>query len=334
MTERTLIIAEAGVNHNGCLKRAKEMVAVAAQAGADVVKFQTFSADALTAANAELADYQKANTHHANQLELLKSLELSQDDHYELIECCNQNQIEFLSTAFDIESIRFLESCNLKRLKIPSGEITNLPLLREIARIKKPIILSTGMADLEEIDKAIQALEQAGADRQQITLLQCTTQYPAPDEDANLRVIPAFKEQFHVHVGYSDHTLGVDLSIAAVALGAKVIEKHFTLDRNLPGPDHHASLLPDELNRLATGIRRIEKALGNPVKQPSPSEINNKRIARKSLVAKTPIKRGDTFCLDNLTTKRPGTGISPMQWDEFIGKNATRAYQKDELIEW
>ena len=334
MTERTLIIAEAGVNHNGCLKRAKEMVAVAAQAGADVVKFQTFSADALTAANAELADYQKAKTHYTNQLELLKSLELSQDDHYELIEYCNQHQIEFLSTGFDLESIRFLERCNLKRLKIPSGEITNLPLLREIAGLKKPIILSTGMADLEEIKQALQALEQAGTDREEITLLQCTTQYPAPDEDANLRVIPAFKEQFHVQVGYSDHTSGIDLSIAAVALGAKVIEKHFTLDRNLPGPDHKASLLPQELERLIRGIRRVELALGNPTKQPSPSEMNNKRVARKSLVARTLIKQGDKFCLDNLTTKRPGTGISPMQWDNVIGKVATRTYHQDELIEW
>lgn len=329
-----MIIAEAGVNHNGSLKRAKEMVAVAAKAGADVVKFQTFSAHALTAANAELADYQKANTHHANQLELLKSLELSQDDHYELIECCNQNQIEFLSTAFDIESIRFLESCNLKRVKIPSGEITNLPLLREIARLKKPIVLSTGMADLEEIKQALQALEQAGADRQQITLLQCTTQYPAPDEEANLRVIPALKEQFGIQVGYSDHTSGVDLSIAAVALGAAVIEKHFTLNRELPGPDHQASLLPEELESLVLGIRRVERALGSPTKKPTPSEIGNKSIARKSLVAKTPIKQGDKFSLDNLTTKRPGTGISPMQWDNVIGNNAARAYQQDELIEW
>lgn len=334
MTDRTLIIAEAGVNHNGCLKRAKEMVAVAAKAGADVVKFQTFSADALAAANTELADYQRSNTDHTNQLELLRSLELSQDDHRELIECCNQNQIEFLSTGFDIESIRFLESCNLKRFKIPSGEITNLPLLREIARLRKPIILSTGMADIEEIKQALQALEQAGAYRKEITLLQCTTQYPAPDEDANLRVIPAFKDQFHVQVGYSDHTLGIDLSIAAVALGAKVIEKHFTLNRNLPGPDHNASLLPHELEELIRGIRRVELALGSPTKQTSPSEMNNKLVARKSLVAKTLIKRGEKFCLGNLTTKRPGTGISPMHWDQIIGKVAPRTYQQDELIEW
>ena len=334
MTRRTLIIAEAGVNHNGCLKRAKEMVAVAAKAGADIVKFQTFSADTLTAASAELADYQKSNTPYKNQRELLKGLELSQDDHYELIDCCKQNQIEFLSTGFDIESIRFLESCNLKRFKIPSGEITNLPLLREIARLKKPIIVSTGMADLDEIEQALKALKQAGADREQITLLQCTTQYPAPDEEANLRVIPALKEQFGLQVGYSDHTSGIDLSIAAVALGAEVIEKHFTLNRELPGPDHQASLLPQELERLIRGIRRVELALGSPTKQPSPSEMNNKLVARKSLVAKTPIKQGEKFCLINLTTKRPGTGISPMQWDNVIGKIATRTYHQDELIEW
>ncbi len=332
---RTLVIAEAGVNHNGDIKLAKKLIAVAAEAGADLVKFQTFVTANNISRAAPKAEYQKGATDpEESQYEMVRKLELSKDDHLELIEECEKRKIGFFSTAFDATSIDMLDELNVSDyVKVPSGELTNLPYLRYLTRHGKRVLLSTGMADLGEIEAAINVVEQAGTPRDKITVLHCTTEYPTPMEDVNLRAMVNIGKAFGVSVGYSDHTPGIEVPIAAVALGATVIEKHFTLDRTLPGPDHRASLEPDELKAMVQGIRNIEKALGDGIKRPSPSELKNKPIARKSLVAARPIKAGEAFTEDNLMAKRPGTGISPMQWDEVIGRTAPRDFSEDELIE-
>lgn len=332
---RTLIIAEAGVNHNGDLGLAKKLIAAAAEAGADLVKFQTFTAKNLVSASAPKAEYQKKTTEsNESQLEMIQKLELSREDHTVLIEACRFNGIGFFSTAFDFQSFDLLMELGcLEQIKIPSGELTNLPLLRYMSRFGKPLMLSTGMANLGEIEAAIEAVEAAGTPRSLITVLHCTTEYPTPMEDVNLRAMVAMKSAFGVNTGYSDHTQGIEVAIAAVALGATIIEKHFTLDRNLPGPDHKASLEPHELKAMVEGIRNVERALGDGVKRPSPSELKNKPIARKSLVATKPISAGEAFSAENIGAKRPGTGLSPMRWDEVLGRIAIKDFAVDDLIE-
>lgn len=331
MRSQTLIIAEAGVNHNGNIELAKQLVEVAAEAGVDMVKFQTFSADRLTTKTAAKAEYQ-ARTISETQHQMLQRLELSKEMHEVLIEHCRLFGIKFFSTGFDIQSVDFLVELGIDRIKIPSGEITNLPYLRHVGGLGLPIILSTGMATLGEIENALLAIELAGTGRSQITVLHCNTEYPTPMEDVNLNAMFNIGRAFNVKVGYSDHTQGVEVAIAATALGASVIEKHFTLDRSLPGPDHGASLEPDELRAMVAAIRNIEIAMGDGVKCPSPSELKNKPIARKSLVAIVPIRAGEKFSLENIAAKRPGTGISPMRWDEVVGRVASRNYAIDELI--
>jgi N,N'-diacetyllegionaminate synthase len=331
---RTLIIAEAGVNHNGDRDLALRLIDVAADAGADLVKFQTFSADRLAVRGARKAIYQEARTGaDENQYEMLQRLELSRADHETLMQRCAERGIGFFSTGFDIESIDMLVSLGLTLFKIPSGEITNLPYLRHIGRLGGRVILSTGMATLGEIEAALDTLERAGTPRDQVVVLHCTTQYPAPFEDVNLRVLSSLSASLGVEVGYSDHTVGTEVAIAAVALGATVIEKHFTLDRGMPGPDHVASLEPGELAAMISAIRNIEEALGSGIKRRTASETSNVEVARKSIVAARTIRIGERFSADSLTTKRPGIGISPMRWDEVIGRVAQRDYQQDELIE-
>ncbi|MGB8190903.1 MAG: N-acetylneuraminate synthase [Chitinophagaceae bacterium] len=329
-----IIIAEAGVNHNGSLELAKQLVDVAADAGSDYVKFQTFKAEKIASAGAVKAAYQQKNTgNNDGQLSMLKKLELSEQDHHELISYCAQKNIKFLSTPFDLDSIDLLKSLNITLGKIPSGEITNLPYLRKMAASFPEIILSTGMATLQEIEEAVNVLLQAGAQKEHVTILHCNTEYPTPFNDVNLLAMPELGKAFNVQYGYSDHTPGIEVPVAAVALGAVLIEKHFTLDRNMEGPDHKASLEPGELKQMIASIRNIEAALGSPDKKPSPSEIKNKAIARKSIVASAKIEQGEVFSDDNLTVKRPGTGLSPMLWDEVIGKPASRNFEPDELIE-
>ena len=332
---KTIIIAEAGVNHNGDIDLAKKLVVEAAAAGADLVKFQTFLANKIVSSTAPKAEYQKRTTDSGeSQFEMIQKLELSRESHEVLIEECRRQGIGFFSTAFDSESFDMLLDLGcVDLIKIPSGEITNLPLLRYMTRFGKPVLLSTGMANLGEVEAAIQVIEASGTPRHLITLLHCTTEYPTPMEDVNLRAMISMKQAFGVQVGYSDHTPGIEVAIAATALGATVIEKHFTLDRNLPGPDHKASLEPHELKAMVNAIRNIEVALGDGIKQPSRSELKNKPIARKSIVARREIKAGDLFAEENLAAKRPGTGISPMFWDEIIGKIARRNFAVDELIE-
>lgn len=331
---RTLIIAEAGVNHNGDVSLARQLIDIAAEAGADLVKFQTFNADRLVTANARKADYQAQSTDAAeSQHAMIRRLELTRETHETLITHCNSRGIGFFSTAFDAQSVDLLAELGLERFKIPSGEITNLPYLRHIARYGKPVIMSTGMATLGEIEAGIDVLECAGVARESITVLHCNTEYPTPMGDVNLRAMAGMRNAFGVAVGYSDHTLGIEVPIAAVALGATVIEKHFTLDRHLPGPDHKASLEPDELKAMVTAIRNIEQALGDGIKRPTASERKNKVVARRSLVAACPIRAGELFSASNLTTKRPGNGLSPMLWDEIIGRRAPRDFAADELIE-
>lgn len=331
---KTLIIAEAGVNHNGDMALAKELVAVAADAGADLVKFQTFIANKVVSRSAPKAEYQKGATDpEESQQDMVRKLELSRENHLELIEECKRQGIGFFSTAFDKESIDLLEELGSEYVKVPSGELTNLSYLRYLTRKGKPVLLSTGMANLGEIEAAIDAIVQVGTPREIITVLHCTTEYPTPMEDVNLRAMVNIGNALGVKVGYSDHTPGIEIPIAAVALGATVIEKHFTFDRSLPGPDHQASLEPDELKAMVAGIRNIERALGDGIKRPSTSELKNKPIARKSLVASRDIKAGELFSPGNLTAKRPGTGISPMRWDEVIGRAAPRDFIEDELIE-
>ena len=334
MINRTLIIAEAGVNHNGDLNLAKQLIDAAAIAGADMVKFQTFNANRLVTRVAKKADYQAQTTNsEETQYEMLRPLELTETMHHELITYCKTRNIVFLSTGFDIESVDFLLSLGQECFKIPSGEITNLPYLRHIGQLGKTVILSTGMATLADIENAIDILEQAGTQRVKLTVLHCTTEYPAPMNEVNLRAMQSIKSAFGVAVGYSDHTQGIEIAIAAVTMGATVIEKHFTLDRNLPGPDHQASLEPAELTAMVAAIRNIEIALGDGIKRLTASEARNKLVARKSLVASREIKAGEVFTAENLSTKRPGTGISPMQWDEVLGKKAHRDFAEDELIE-
>lgn len=334
VTKPVLIIAEAGVNHNGDLDLAKGLIDAAAQAGADLVKFQTFSADRLATAGAAKADYQTQTTGSAeSQHAMLRRLELTRDMHLALIDHCRQRAIGFLSTAFDTQGLDLLAELGLDRFKIPSGEITNLPYLRHVGAFGKPLILSTGMATLGEIEAALDILETAGTPRRRITVLHCNTEYPTPMVDVNLRAMLTIREAFQVAVGCSDHTPGIEVPIAAVALGATVIEKHLTLDRTLPGPDHQASLEPDEFAAMVRAIRNIEQALGDGIKRPSPSEAKNKPIARKSLVAAVPIRAGEPFTPANLTAKRPGTGLSPMRWDEILGRRAARDYHAEELIE-
>lgn len=334
MTNRTLIIAEAGVNHNGDINLAKQLIDAAAEAGADLVKFQTFNADRLVTRIAKKADYQNQTTDNKeSQHEMLRRLELSPEMHHELIAHCATRKIGFFSTGFDIESVDLLVSLGQDHFKIPSGEITNLPYLRHIGRLGKAVIFSTGMTTMGEIKAAIDVLEQTGTPLSSITVLHCTTEYPTPMAEVNLRVMQSIHTAFGVAVGYSDHTAGIEVAIAAVALGAIVIEKHFTLDRTLPGPDHKASLEPEELKAMVVAIRNIEIALGDGIKRLSPSESRNKLIARKSLVASKAIKAGEIFNGQNITTKRPGTGISPMLWDEIIGRPAHRDFAEDELIE-
>jgi len=332
---KTLVIAEAGVNHNGDMALAKKLIAAAAAAGADLVKFQTFIANNIVSKTAPKADYQKNTTDPGeSQRDMIRQLELSRENHVELMKECEKCGIGFFSTAFDRESIGLLEDLGaLEFVKVPSGELTNLPYLRYLTRSGKPVFLSTGMATLGEIEAAIDAVEQAGTPRDRITLLHCTTEYPTPMDEVNLSAMVNMGKAFGVPVGYSDHTQGIEVPIAAVALGATVIEKHFTLDRTLPGPDHRASLEPAELKAMVAGIRNIEKAMGDGIKRPGPGELKNKPIARKSLVAAQPIREGEPFTADNLTAKRPGTGISPMRWDEVVGRKAARNFEEDELIE-
>ena len=332
---KTFVIAEAGVNHNGSLEMAFQLIDVAVAAGADAVKFQTFKAENVIAISAPKAAYQQETTgSDESQLEMVKKLELDEAAHTRLYKYCQHKGIQFLSTPFDLESIDLLIRLGLEVFKIPSGEITNLPYLRKLGGLKKKVIMSTGMADLGEIEDALEVITSAGTPLSDITILHCNTQYPTPFEDVNLRAMLTIQHAFPgAQVGYSDHTVGIEVPIAAVALGAKVIEKHFTLDRNLPGPDQRASLEPHELTAMISAIRRIEKALGTGIKKPSPSELKNKPIARKSIVAALPIKEGEVFSEMNITVKRPGTGISPMRWDELMGRKADRDYQEDNLIE-
>ncbi len=329
--KKVLIIAEAGVNHNGDINLAKKLIEQAAKAGADVVKFQTFKANSCVSVSAKKAKYQLETTaKEESQLEMIKKLELSYESHFELMKHCKKHGIAFLSTPFDLESVEFLRGLDLPYFKIPSGEITNLPYLKAVAKCKKRVLLSTGMANLGEIEAALTILRKNGT--RNITLLHCNTEYPTPFEDVNLNALKTLKEAFKLEVGYSDHTEGIVASLGAVALGAVVIEKHFTLDKTMEGPDHRASLEFEELKALCKGIRELEKALGSGIKKASKSEAKNKIIARKSLVAKREIQKGEKFSIENLTTKRPGSGISAMRYEEYLGKRALKTYKKDELI--
>ena len=333
--KKTLIIAEAGVNHNGDITKAKALIDKGAEAGVDYVKFQTFKAANLVTKQAKRATYQDKNTqNNDSQYEMLKKLELSQAVHQELIDYCAQKGVQFLSTGFDVESLEFLAGLGITIAKVPSGEITNLPYLRKVAVLFPEVILSTGMATIDEIKDAVKVLTDNGVNKDKITVLHCNTEYPTPMEDVNLRAMLHIQQEVGVAIGYSDHTLGIEVPIAAVALGATIIEKHFTLDKTLPGPDHKASLEPDELKAMVSAIRNIEKAVGgSSLKEVSASEVKNKPIARKSIVASKSIKKGDFFTEENITVKRPGMGISPMQWDEVIGKTAKKDFEEDDLIE-
>ncbi|MDD2384944.1 MAG: N-acetylneuraminate synthase [Sulfurospirillaceae bacterium] len=330
---KVFIIAEAGVNHNGDIELAKRLIDVASQAGADAVKFQTFKAEKLVSKNAQKADYQKQTTNNSeSQFDMIKKLELDLDTHKELMAYCKTQNILFLSTPFDHDSIELLGDLGLEIFKIPSGEITNLPYLRHIGKLGKKVILSTGMADLGEIEDALNILIEAGTLKEDITLLHANTMYPTPMEDVNLKAMLTIGNSFDIAYGYSDHTLGIEVDIAAVAMGASVIEKHFTLDKTMDGPDHKASLEPQELQAMVKAIRNIEIALGNSVKKASKSELPNMRIARKSIVASCHIQKGDILSEKNMTVKRPGDGISPMRWDEILGSVATKDYKEDDLI--
>ncbi len=329
---RVFIIAEAGVNHNGDIETAKRLVDVAAVAGADAVKFQTFKAENLVCKNARKADYQMETTdQEESQFEMLKKLELTPSMHERLLEYCNQKNIMFLSTPFDIESLHYLITLGCEMIKIPSGEITNYPFLKEVGKTGKKVILSTGMSTLEEVRDAVKVLKDNGSS--DVTVLHCNTEYPTPYNDVNLQAMYTLKKELGIPAGYSDHTQGIEVPIAAAALGASVIEKHFTLDKTMEGPDHKASLEPDELQAMVRAIRNIEGALGSGEKVPSESEKRNISIVRKSIVAKCDIDAGEVFTEDNLTTKRPGTGFSPMLWEQVIGCKAKRKFKVDEIIE-
>lgn len=336
MRDRVFVIAEAGVNHNGSLARARNLVVAAAKAGADAVKFQTFRAENLVTRDAVKAAYQDAATDPGqSQFDMLRELELGEAAFSELAACCGTSGIEFLSTPFDLHSVALLAGLGMRKWKIPSGEITNLPLLRKIGEQKGEVLLSTGMSEVAEIAQALAALDQSGTPAGQVTVLHCNTEYPTPMSDVNLRAIEQLRRDFVnlKGVGYSDHTLGIEVPVAALALGATVIEKHFTLDRMLPGPDHRASLEPDEFGAMVCAIRNIEVALGDGVKRPTASELKNRQVARKSIVAARRIVAGERFSEKNLAVKRPGTGISPMNWDAVIGRSADRDYQPDERID-
>lgn len=333
--KRTLIIAEAGVNHNGSIEVAKQLVDKAAMAGADIIKFQTFKTDKLVSKSAKMASYQKNNmcTAEDSQYGMLKKLELSESQHEELVAYCKTKGIRFLSTAFDLDSVDYLHSLNLGLWKIPSGEITNYPYLKKIAKYGEPVIVSTGMCEMEDIQNALDVLLKYGISKRDITVLHCNTEYPTPFRDVNLQAMDSIRQQFDVEVGYSDHTVGIEVPIAAVALGATVIEKHFTLDRTMEGPDHKASIEPDELKAMVSAIRNIEQALGDGEKKVTDSEKGNIEVARKSIVAACDIKEGEVFTENNITVKRPGTGISPMLWEEVIGRKAKRGFAQEEPIE-
>ena len=331
--KNTLIIAEAGVNHNGDLSIAHKLIDAAANVGADIIKFQTFKASLITTKEVKKANYQVKNSPiEETQQEMLKKLELSFNDHEELIKHCNELNIEFLSTAFDLESINLLKKLQLKRVKIPSGEINNLPYLREIGTLNKPFIISSGMANLEDIKNAINEINRNL--KKDITVLHCSSEYPADKKNVNLKAMKTIKRTFNLDVGYSDHTEGIEIAIAAAALGAKVIEKHLTLDKELEGPDHKASIEPIEFQNMVRSIRNVDRALGNGIKIPTQNEIENSVLVRKSIVAATNISKGEIFSKNNLTIKRPGNGISPMEWDNLIGKKASYDFEIDELIKW
>ena len=335
MSKHVLIIAEAGVNHNGSLELAKHLIDKAVEAGVDVIKFQTFKSEKLVSKTARQAEYQQRNIGKKDegQLVMLKKLELSQADHEELISYCNERGIRFFSTAFDMDSIDYLHSLDMGLWKIPSGEITNYPYLRKIAQYKEPVILSTGMCELSDIEAAMNVLLDFGVQKEQITILHCNIEYPTPFADVNLKAMLEIGEKFGVQIGYSDHTKGIEVPIAAVALGAIVIEKHFTLDKNMEGPDHKASLEPDELKAMVSAIRTIEQALGSGHKTISESERKNIEIARKSIVAARPIEAGEMLTEENLTVKRPGNGISPMLWNEVVGTRAVMSFNEEDPIQ-
>ncbi len=334
---KTIIIAEAGVNHNGDITLAKKLIDAAANAGVDFVKFQTFKANKIVSPNAKMADYQLSNKSEEDesQLKMLKKLELSDTDHQELISYCQKKNIKFFSTAFDVDGLSYLSSLGFDIFKIPSGELTNFPYLKAIAQTKKPVILSTGMANLDEIGVAITVLITNGTKKEHLTVLHCNTEYPTPMCDVNLKAMLTIKKEFDVQIGYSDHTLGIEVPIAAVALGASVIEKHFTLDRNLKGPDHKASLEPKELKDMVDAIRNIEKAIsGNGLKEPSPSEKKNIYIARKSIHLSKDLSSGSAITELDIIPLRPGDGISAMNWDKVIGKTVVRDLKKFDKITW
>ena len=333
MSKRILIIAEAGVNHNGDINLAKQLIEIAADAGADVVKFQTFNAARLTLHNAIKADYQlKTSNSNETQFTMLSKLELTESMHHQLIAHCKLFKIGFLSTAFDIESVNLLVGLNQKLFKVPSGEITNLPYLRHIGKLNKKVILSSGMSSIKEVKDAVKLLNSSGTSRNKITVLHCTSEYPAPMNEVNLLAMQSMSSDLGLEVGYSDHTIGIEIDIAAVAMGASMIEKHFTLDKSMEGPDHKASLEPDELTAMVSAIRNTEKALGSSQKKPSPSESKNIEVIRKSIVASQDIKKSEPLTIKNITIKRPGNGISPMRWDDVIGTVATKDYKMDDLI--
>tara|TARA_B110000014_G_scaffold260569_1_gene250576 strand:+ start:17493 stop:18506 length:1014 start_codon:yes stop_codon:yes gene_type:complete len=328
------VIAEAGVNHNGDLIRALEMISIAKDAGADAIKFQTAVPEDVVTRSASKAEYQKnPNDNGQTQLDMIKEIHLPLSDYKTLKYECDACGIEFMSSAFDLKSLKYLKDLGQNFFKVPSGEINNYPYLYAVGKISKPVILSTGMSTLVEVNQGIDVLLEAGLTKELITLLHCNTEYPTPIEDVNLNAMLTLRDEFNLSVGYSDHTLGQEVSIAAVAMGAKVIEKHFTLDKELPGPDHRASLGPNELSNFVIAIRNIEKSLGSFVKKPSPSEFKNIEIVRRSIVAKESIKKGDLFTEDNVTTKRPALGISPMKWKEILGTKASKDYHLDDLIE-
>ena len=332
--DRRGVFAEAGVNHNGSLDLGCRLVDAAAEAGANAVKFQTFRADALATNDVPKAAYQEVNDDAPTQREMLRRLELTDSEHDALIHCCHENGVEFLSTAFDTESVNILRDRGMRRWKISSCDITNLPHLRHVGGFGQEVILSTGMSELREVVQAVNVLEEVGTDRSLITVLHCSTAYPTPMPEVNLRAMQTIADEIPgVGVGYSDHTAGIEVAIAAAACGALVIEKHLTLDRTLPGPDHQASLEPGEFSSMIQAIRHIEVALGNGVKRPMPSELTNRNVARRSLVAARDIAAGETFTEDNLTVKRPGSGVSPMEWDDYVGRVAQRKYKTDDLID-
>lgn len=336
MSKHTIIIAEAGVNHNGSIELAKQLVDNAVEAGVDYIKFQTFKASKLVTKAAKQAEYQQKNIGRGgdSQYQMLKKLELSPENHEVLIAYCKEKGINFFSTAFDFDSIEYLHSLDLGLWKVPSGEVTNYPFLKRVATYNEKTILSTGMCEMSDVRAAVEALYKNGLSKENLILLHCNTEYPTPFEDVNLKAMDALRKEFGVEVGYSDHTKGIEVPIAAVALGATVIEKHFTLDRNMEGPDHKASLEPDELKTMVSAIRNIEEAIvGDGTKHVSESERKNIAIARKSIVAARDIKKGELFSEENLTVKRPGTGISPMRWEDVIGTKAVRDFCEDELIE-